>query len=77
MEAALNSLEPDQLFAGLPDVWRRSVDRLDDLHARWRLAKLSVPVALPELFTTSLDLQSRARTIHNTDLGEALRGMDK
>lgn len=76
IETALNTLDADTMFSDLPEGWRRSVDRLEDLHARWQLVKLSSTVALPELFTSSLDLQSRSRTLHNADLGLALRGMD-
>jgi hypothetical protein len=58
-------------------VWRRSVNTLGDLHVLWRLARLSFPAALPELFTSSLELQSKARKIGATELTEMQRGVEK
>lgn len=77
MEAAINGVGVEEMFAGLPDVWRRSVNTLGDLHVLWRLARLSFPAALPELFTSSLELQSKARKIGATELTEMQRGVEK
>ena len=63
-------------FNDLPESWKRSVAMLGELHARWRLLKLSFPVALPELFTSALDLQTSTRENVPKDLTEALRGLD-
>ena len=76
MEAAINGLSVEAMFADLPDVWRRSVNTLGDLHAHWRLARLSFPAALPELFTSSLELQSKARRIAVTELTDSFRGVE-
>jgi hypothetical protein len=75
METALNGLSVEEMVADLPEDWRRSVTTLADLHARWRLLKLNFPVALPELFTSGLELQSNARHIGNSELTEASRGV--
>ncbi|MBX9459236.1 MAG: hypothetical protein KL863_26105 [Rhizobium sp.] len=75
MEQAINTISADEMVADLPDDWRRSVSTLSDLHARWRLLKLNFPVALPELFTSGLELQSNARHIGNSELTEASRGV--
>lgn len=76
MEAAVNGAPIDELIAGLPEDWKPSVAKLDELHARWRLLKLSFPIALPELFTSALELQTAAREDAPKDLTEALRGLD-
>jgi len=76
MEAAINSLTMEELAADLPKDWRQSVSMLSTLHARWRLLKLNFPVALPELFTTALALQTTARDDAPKDLTESLRGLD-
>jgi hypothetical protein len=75
MEQSVNAISVDEMIADLPDDWRRSVSTLSDLHARWRLLKLNFPVALPELFTSGLELQSNARHIGNSELTEASRGV--
>lgn len=77
MEAAINGVSVDDMVMGLPEVWRRSVNSLGDLHARWRLARLSYPATLPELFTSGLELQSKAAKIEPAELIEAPRGVDK
>ena len=76
MEQAINALRIEDLIADLPESWKRSVAMLGELHARWRLLKLSFPVALPELFTSALDLQTSTRENVPKDLTEALRGLD-
>lgn len=77
MEAAINAARLHDMFAGLPSVWQRSVNTLTDLHARWKLARLSFPAALPELFISSLELQSKAKKIDPVELTESLRGIEK
>ncbi|MDB5555004.1 MAG: Core-2/I-branching enzyme [Rhizobium sp.] len=76
METALNALTIEELIADLPDDWKTSVSMLGQLHARWRLLKLNFPVALPELFTSALELQTASREDAPKDLTEALRGLD-
>jgi len=75
MEQAVNAISIEEMVADLPEDWQRSVRTLSDLHARWRLLKLNFPVALPELFTSGLELQSNARHIGNSELTEASRGV--
>ena len=75
MEAAVNDGSIAEMVADLPESWQRSVNTLADLHARWRLLRLNFPVALPELFTSGLELQSNARHIGNSELTEASRGV--
>ena len=75
METAINTSSIADMVADLPEDWQRSVNTLADLHARWRLLKLNFPVALPELFTSGLELQSNARHIGNSELTEASRGV--
>ncbi|CAN7443793.1 beta-1,6-N-acetylglucosaminyltransferase [Rhizobium sp. LjRoot254] len=74
MEQAINAADIDELIGDLPDDWKTSVSMLSALHAHWRLLKLNFPVALPELFTLGLELQSNARHIGNADLTEESRG---
>jgi hypothetical protein len=76
MEDALNALTIEELITDLPDDWKTSVSMLGQLHARWRLLKLNFPVALPELFTSALELQTTSREDAPKDLTEALRGLD-
>ena len=76
MEAAINTLSVEEMFDDLPEAWQGSVDTLGDLHARWRLGRLSFPAALPELFTTGLDVQSKVRRTGSAELTATQRGAD-
>lgn len=74
MEAAINAVSVEDMFAELPEVWRRSINALGALDARWQLARQSFPVALPDLFVSGLELQSKGRGVHQTELTGAARG---
>ncbi len=48
------------MIAGMPSHWQATLKTFADYNPRWEVLRLNVPVVLPELWTTSMQLQALA-----------------
>ncbi|MDB5526301.1 MAG: Core-2/I-branching enzyme [Rhizobium sp.] len=57
---AVRATSIEDIMVGMPEKWRQTISTLADYDPNWKILRLNVPVELPELWTTSMQLQALA-----------------
>lgn len=60
MLRAVQTMSLAEMSAGMPANWKQTLKTLSDYYVSWEILQLNLPVVLPELWTTSMQLQALA-----------------